>query len=202
VPARPNRVKLPDDVIRVLSAATGIDQVTLVGSRASGLAGPQSDWDFAVATAAFADMRDALPRLTAPLRPIVAQWDRLSRNWCYMLILDGPAKVDLIFDQPHTPLPPWRVSAATLRGIDDHFWDWTLWLHSKYAAGRHHVVASELGKLHEHLLGPLGVAATPAGLGQAVTAYRTARDHWERTFGMRVPRAAEHTVTRGFRPNG
>ena len=31
------------------------------------------------------------------MRPVVAQWDRLSRIWCYMLILPGPAKVDLLF---------------------------------------------------------------------------------------------------------
>jgi hypothetical protein len=31
---------------------------------------------------------------------VVAQWDRLSRNWCYMLILDGAVKIDLIFDRP------------------------------------------------------------------------------------------------------
>jgi hypothetical protein len=97
-------------------------------------------------------------------------------------------------------LPPWQVSAATLHGIDDHFSDWMLWLHSKRAAGRHNVVASELGKLHEHLLGPLGVTAAPSTLGQAVTAYRTARDRRERQFGVRVPRATEHTVTQEFRP--
>lgn len=182
--ARPNRVSLPDDVIRVLSVGAGIERVTLAGSRARGLAGPQSDWDFTIATAAFADVRNAMPHLVAPLRPVVAQWDRLSRTWCYMLILDGPAKVDLILPQPHTPLPPWQVSAATLRGIDDHFWDWMLWLHSKRTAGRHDVVARELGKLHEHLLGPLGVAA-PSSLGQAVTSYRTARDHWEQELGLR-----------------
>jgi hypothetical protein len=32
---------------------------------------------------------------------VVAQWDRLSRHWCYMMILAGPAKVDLIFGRPH-----------------------------------------------------------------------------------------------------
>ena len=102
MPARLNHVILPDDVIRVLSAGAGIEQVTLAGSRASGLAGPQSDWDFTIATTAFADVRDAMPHLVAPLRPIVAQWDRLSRTWCYMLILGGPAKVDVISAAAHT----------------------------------------------------------------------------------------------------
>jgi hypothetical protein len=65
VPARLNHVILPDDVIRVLSAGAGIEQVTLAGSRAGGLAGPQSDWDFTIATTAFADVRDAMPHLVA-----------------------------------------------------------------------------------------------------------------------------------------
>jgi hypothetical protein len=92
------------------------------------------------------------------------------------------------------------VSAATLRGIDDHFWDWMLWLHSKHAAGRQDIVAAELGKLHEHLLAPLGVTAAPGTLDRAVTAFRAARGNWERQFAMRVPRAAEHTVTPAFHP--
>ena len=108
----------------------------LTGSRARGRAGPWSDWDFAVGATAFAEVCRAMPRLVAPLRPVVAQWDRLARTWCYMLILDGPVKVDLSFAQPHPPLPPWQVSAAALPGIDDHFWDWMLWLHAKHAAGR------------------------------------------------------------------
>jgi len=140
-----------------------------------------------------------LPRLVAPLRPVVAQWDRLSRTWCYMLILSGPAKVDLIFSQPHAALPPWRVNASTLRGIDDHFWDWMLWLRSKQAAGRQGLVAAELGKPHEHLLGPMGVMPAPTTLDLAVTGYRTARDEWESQLGMRVPRAAEETVIQAFR---
>jgi hypothetical protein len=53
-------------------------------------------------------VRDALPSLTEALRPVVAQWDRPRRNWCYMLILLGPAKVDLIFGQPHPVASPWR----------------------------------------------------------------------------------------------
>jgi hypothetical protein len=90
-----------------------------------------SNWDFTVTAADFEDLEDALPLLTGPLRPVVAQWDRLSRTRCYMLILAGPAKVDLIFDRPHPIQPPWQVTAATLPRIDDHFWDWALWLRSK-----------------------------------------------------------------------
>jgi hypothetical protein len=45
-------------------------------------------------------------------RPVIAQWDRLSQHWCYLLVLAGPAKVDLIVDQPHPVASPWLVSAA------------------------------------------------------------------------------------------
>jgi hypothetical protein len=33
--------------------------------------------------------------LGGTLRPVVAQWDRLSRHWCYMMILAGPVRVAL-----------------------------------------------------------------------------------------------------------
>lgn len=106
------------------------------------------------------------------MRPVVAQWDRLSPTWCYMLILAGPAKVDLLFGYPHQPAAPWQVTASTLAGIDDHFWDWALWLRSKLAR-RDDLVAAELRKLHQHLLGPMGAARAPASL--AKRSPRTAR---------------------------
>jgi hypothetical protein len=105
----------------------------------------------------------------------VAQWDRLSSTWCYMLILAGPVKVDLIFTEPHALLPAWQVTAATLPGIDDHFWDWMLWLAAKHQAVKAGLVAAELAKLHEHLLAPLGVRAPPATPAQAIGSYRAAR---------------------------
>lgn len=46
-----DRILLPDEVIRVLSAAAGIQRIELTGSRASGRATPLSDWDFRVVTA-------------------------------------------------------------------------------------------------------------------------------------------------------
>ena len=185
---------LPDDVVRVLASDARIQRLELTGSRARGAPTALSDWDFTVTTAEFDAVRDALPSLTTPLRPVVAQWDRLSRNWCYMMILGGPAKVDLLFGWPHPIAPPWLVTAATLTTIDDHFWDWALWLGSKQLAGRDDVVAAQLGKLHAHLLGPMGVAAVPVSLGQATAAYRAARDNWEKAFRCRIPRAAETTV--------
>jgi hypothetical protein len=133
------------------------------------------------------------------LNPVIAQWDRLSRTWCYMLIVPGPAKVDLLFGRPHQPAPPWQVNASTLAGIDDHFWDWALWLRSKLTR-RDDIVAGELRKLHEHLLGPMGVIAVPASLGEAVTAYRWAREKCERRLGSHVARNAENTVAPALHP--
>lgn len=187
-------MSLPGDVVRTLGTDPGIDRVELTGSRASGRARPQSDWDFRIATDAFPEVQERMPAVVIPLQPVVAQWDRLSRTWCFMLLLAGPVKVDLIFDQPHTALPPWRVMAATLPGIDDHFWDWMLWLSGKRAAGRSELVAAELGRLHEYLLGPLGVTAAPASLEQAITDYRAARASWQGRLGCRVSPAAERAV--------
>ncbi len=192
-------VALPDDVVSVLMSDARIQRVELTGSRARAAATPLSDWDFVVTAADFEAARDGLPALTARLRPVVAQWDRLSRNWCYMMILAGPAKVDLIFGEPHPAAAPWLVTASTLHQIDDHFWDWALWLGSKQLAGRDDVVAAELRKLHAHLLAPLGVAAVPASLGRAVTEYRAARDGREKSFRRRVSRAAEAAVLPSLR---
>jgi hypothetical protein len=128
----------------------------------------------------FEAARDAVPSLTAPLRPVIAQSDRLSRYWCYMMILVGPVKVDLIFNRPHPIAAPWQVSAARLAAIDDHFWDWALWLGSKQLAGQDDVVTAELRKMHAHLLAPLGVTITPSTLDRAIAKYRAARDFTQR----------------------
>jgi len=45
-----------------------------------------------------------------------------------MVIFADPVKVDLIFGWPRPIAPPWLVSASTLTPVDDHFWDWALWL--------------------------------------------------------------------------
>jgi len=190
----PPQVRLPDDVLRLLGSDPGIDRADLAGSRARGDALPQSDWDFKITTGAFAEVRERLPALAARLHPVVAQWDRLSTTWCYMLILAGPVKIDMIFTQPHTRQPAWQVSAATLPGIDDHFWDWALWLAAKQQAGKTGLVAAELAKLHEHLLAPLGLTERPATLGRAITSYQAARHGWEQRLHCNISRAAEQAV--------
>jgi hypothetical protein len=143
----------------------------------------------------FVAVAEALPSLLAPLEPLVQQWDRLSREQCWMLILLGPAKVDLIFPgEPHALEPPWVPGADNLGAIDDHFWDWMLWLKGKEAGGKRDLVAAELRKLHDNLLGPLGGEAVPSSIAEAVAAYRAARDRAEHRFGRSVRRGVEAAV--------
>jgi hypothetical protein len=185
---------LPDGVIATVSRVPGVRSVELVGSRADGRATSLSDWDFQVETDAFPAVQRSLPRAVLRLRPVVAQWDRLSRTWCYMFILRGPHKVDLIFAEPHPVLPPWTVGPSTLAGIDEHFWDWMLWLRSKQAAGKASLVQSELDKLHAHLLGAMGVADEPRTIEEALDAYRRARSEREGLFGMSVSRLPQQAI--------
>jgi hypothetical protein len=136
-----------------------------------------------------------LPALCEPLHPIGQQWDRLSSRSCWMLMLRGPTKVDLIFpDQPHEHEPPWQPAPDNLPGIDLHFWDWALWLRSKETARKGELVNGELEKLFRHLLAPLGVRRTPESVAAAAAAYREARARAERRFGVQVPRDLENEV--------
>jgi hypothetical protein len=131
----------------------------------------------------------------AGLEPIAQQWDRISEYPCYMLMLRGPVKVDLIFPgEPYTSLPPWGVSAETLDGIDQHVWDWVLWLGSKREKGEEELVRRELAKMFDHLLGPMGAEDVPGSIAEAVEAYRQLRDDRERELGVRVTRIREREV--------
>jgi len=179
----------------LVSPHPAVRRIELIGSRAEGRETAWSDWDLGVEASDFSVLARALPGLLAPLQPLVAQWDRLSREWCWMLILVGPVKVDLIFvDEPHEPEPPWEPSAANLSAIDNHFWDWMLWLKGKEAAGKREVVSAELEKLFGHLLEPLGKPQAPTSTAGALRSYRAARDRAERLFGTRVPREVEEAV--------
>ena len=179
----------------VLLPHPDIRAVELVGSRAGGSPTPSSDWDFVVVTERFDEVARALPALVAELEPLGQQWDRISAYPCYMLLLAGPVKVDLIFpDQPFESLPPWTASAETLDGIDQHFWDWILWIASKREKREDELVRRELIKLRDHLLGPLGVDRVPGSIGAAVDGYRAARDEREREFGVEVSRRRQREV--------
>src|SRR5262245_43760579 len=186
---------LAERVERALRRHPKIDGVRLVGSRASGTPSPLSDWDFFVETEDFDAVAGDLPDAVAELEPIARQWDRISDYPCYMLMLAGPVKVDLIFpNEPYASLPPWTVSAETLDGIDQHVWDWLLWLASKREEGKEDIVRSELAKMLDHLLGPMGAEAAPGTLAEAAAAYGSARDRRELEFGVRVTRVREREV--------
>ena len=187
-------MSLADLVTEALERHPSVEAVTLAGSRARGDAGPLSDYDFEVHTADFPSVAGALPGLVALLAPLAQQWDRLSDHACYTLMLRGAVKVDLIFDEPHALERPWVVSAETLTGIDEHFWDWTIWLASKDSAGKQSLVGTELQKMHEHLLGPLGVVSTPASIENAVAAYLPALRSAEERLGVRVPDVLQREV--------
>jgi hypothetical protein len=179
----------------VLLPHSAIQGVELVGSRADGSPTPLSDWDFEVETDAFDAVARALPELVTPLDPLAQQWDRISDYPCYMLMLSGPVKVDLIFPgHPYESLPPWTVTPDTLDGIDQHFWDWTLWLASKREKGKDELVRLELEKMSAHLLRPLGVEVVPDSIDAALEGYRTARDEREREFGVEISRRREREV--------
>jgi hypothetical protein len=185
---------LPAAVRSALEADAAVRSVRLVGSRAEGTASVLSDWDFAVETDDFGRLAPRLPRRVEPLDPLVAQWDPLGKIRCYMLIVRGPTKIDLIFDETQEESPPWSVTRETLPGVDGHFWDWALWLAAKAAGGKDEVVAQELQKMHRQLLGPLGVEPPPRSVDDAVDAYLAARDAAEARLSVRVPRTLEREV--------
>ena len=186
---------LGEAVVAAVSPHPAVEQVELVGSRAEGRATRWSDWDFAVRARDFAAVSRALPELLAPLHPLVEQWDRLSSERCWMLIVPGPTKVDLIFpDERQTKEPPWEPRRETLAGIDGHFWDWMLWLRSKEARGGNELIAGELRKLFDHLLAPLGADAPPSSIVEAVETYRAVRAGAECRLGATVPRGLEREV--------
>jgi hypothetical protein len=171
--------------------------VELVGSRARGTPTPLSDWDFAVEVNDFAGVTADLPALVAELEPLSQQWDRLGPDdyCCYMLMLAGPVKIDLIFlGVPHRPEPPWEVAPETLDGIDQHFWDWVLWMTAKEQGGKDELVRQELRKMSEHLLKPMGVDRVPGSIQAATVEYLSARERLESSLGVHVPRRVELEV--------
>jgi len=188
-------VSLGGAVVSAVAPHQAVERIELVGSRAEGRATSWSDLDFAVWTSDFGAAAAALPELLARFEPLVQQWDRLGEEYCWMLLLPGPVKVDLIFPgRPHEKEPPWRPARENLDELDAHFWDWVLWLRGKEAAGKAEVVEVELEKLFGHLLGPLAVERQPGSVAEAVESYRVARERGERRFGVSVRREVESAV--------
>ena len=189
---------IPLGVERSLHDHPAVRSIKLIGSRARGDSTPFSDWDFEIATNDFPSLADAMPSMLGRFRPLAQQWDRLSVHKCYMLVLEGPEKVDFLFDEPHTAEPPWTVNKQTLQAIDDHFWDWILWLLSKEAADREEIVSVELGKMFDHLLQPMGVSESPIDLSAAVNTYVAARRTQERRHSVLVTKTLEEEVRKAL----
>ena len=159
---------------RTLEADPAITSVELTGSRGRGDAAPFSDWDFVVRTDDFLAVADRLPALVAPLGALGELWDPLSEQWCYMFMLPGPTKIDLMFERPHRASPPWTADAPAT-DVDCHFWDWIWWLATKDRRGMTNLVGGELSKMQAFLLGPIGGGTSPDGIAAAVAAYRRVR---------------------------
>jgi hypothetical protein len=180
----------------------GIVRVELVGSRAKGVEGALSDWDFAVSAPDFDAVRTAIPRVVSSLNPLGTLWDPLSRRANFMLILDGPRKIDLLFDEPQGRRPPWTPAATSLTSIDCHFWDWTLWLGAKSLARHDLLVRDELARMSDFILQPMGVAEPPTSLAHAVRTYRSSRRQLETRFGVGISRRLGNSVTTALRRHG
>jgi hypothetical protein len=181
-------VDLGTRVPELLRRHPAVRRSELAGSRAAGCPTNLSDWDFVVETDDLGALAAALPELVAPLDPLAQQWDPLGEPPCYMLMLHGPQKLDLIFPGERVELrQPWEVRPDTLSAIDAHFWDWLLWLGAKRARGREELVREELAKMHGFLLAPLGVRAAPGTLEEAVGLYLPASREAQRRLGVDVP---------------
>jgi hypothetical protein len=195
-------VPLDRQVVEAVERHAAVRCVRLVGSRAAGTAASVSDWDFAVETDDFQAVARDIGVLLESLQPLAQQWDRLSETQCWMAILPGAIKLDLIFDEPHNSEPPWQPDPTNLAAIDAHFWDWALWLLAKQVKGSSELVTSELHKMFNHILHPMGVQVLPASLRAAVETYLVARGRMERDFGVEVPRALEREAVRSLDVNG
>jgi hypothetical protein len=191
-------VDVVDRVRAVLLLDPNVTGVELVGSRSIGTETALSDWDIQIAAVDFDELMAALPALTEKLRPLAAQWVRLSSRPVYMLILPGGIKVDLFADdRPRTSEPPWQAQSDNLNAIDAHFWDWILWLAGKQLRGQAELVHDECEKLYVHLLQPLGATAIPRTITFAVEEYLDLRVSAEYVAQVPVdPRLGEAVFSR------
>jgi hypothetical protein len=167
-----------------------VSSVELVGSRARGDPTELSDWDFLIETEDVDAVAEALPALVADAAPLAAQWDRLSEEASYfMLVLNDGTKVDFILHRPPDLQPPWVVTREALAGIDAHFWDWIVWLGGKRLRGNDKLVGVMLSQvMYDHLLAPMGATAPPATIAGAIELYSALRDARERELGVSVDR--------------
>jgi predicted nucleotidyltransferase len=191
-PLFPSRV---ETVIETLRAVSGVHDVKLAGSAAAGDRTPLSDWDFEL-DVNDEGVLDALEHALQQLTVLALFWDPLSARATLIVIMDGPIKVDVIVPamrNPH-PMSRWTVTAETLPRIDAHFWDWTLWLSAKQLRGQADLVGTELTKMWDALLEPMGAITPTHGVAEAVGAYVVARDEREYELGVPLDHHLEHQV--------
>jgi hypothetical protein len=176
--------------------------VTLGGSRERGRATELSDWDLYLVGDPEA-MMVQVPGVIASFGPLAAFWEPLAEEAGYMVVMDGPTKVDVFPTGGRRRIqPPWVLSAETLVEIDGHFWDWSLWLGGKTLRGQRELVADELIKMHNFLLKPIGVATAPADLGEAVGVYLDARASAMDALGVFVDPELGRQVSHALRRHG
>lgn len=203
------RVVLPTEAPKIvrmvwqtLRSTDAVSSLTLAGSRARGTATKLSDWDLHLEGEP-ARLMAEIPGLMAPLQPLGAFWEPLSEDAGYMMVMDGPVKIDLFPIGGRRSLqPPWEPASATLSGIDGHYWDWMLWLGSKALRHQEELVTGELAKMHWFLLGPLGVERTPADLQDAVALYLEARALTSERLKTSVPESLGRQVLAALRQHG
>jgi len=200
-----SRAGAPAVVTAVWEALQGskvVSSVVLGGSRARGAATELSDWDLYVEGDPHGMVAE-IPALIASVGPLAAFWEPLSQEAGYMVVMDGPIKVDVFpIGASRRIQPPWVLSADSLASIDCHFWDWTLWLGGKRLRGERQLVADELATMHRFLLAPLGVASAPTSLDEAVASYHRARAHAMDTLGVVVPQELGRQVSEALRRTG
>ena len=142
--------------------------------------------------------------LTASAEPLAAQWDRLSEEATYfMLVLRDGTKVDFIVRRPPQVEPPWVVTRETLAAIDAHFWDWILWSWSKRLRVNDALVDVMLARvMYDHLLAPMGASSPPPTILAAVELYRSLCAERERSLDVNVDHLLGATVLRRLSGTG
>lgn len=191
-PSFPSPVETVHETVR---AVPGVHRVELAGSGAAGDRTPLSDWDFEL-DVEDEGVLDALERALQRLPVLALFWDPLSARANLVVIINGPIKVDVIVADRRNPYPVsrWTVTAETLPRIDAHFWDWTLWLGAKQLRGQADLVGTELAKMWDALLEPMGAMTPPSGIAEAVGAYVVARSERARELGVRLDHQLEQQV--------
>ncbi|MGH2380676.1 MAG: hypothetical protein ACRDG7_05590 [Candidatus Limnocylindria bacterium] len=185
-----------------IASHPGVTSVRLGGSRGRGDPVPLSDWDLEITTRDGDAVVSDLPAIAQQVQPVAAQWERLAAHACYMLMFEGGVKVDLILDVPQELQPPWEARPGTLEGIDQHFWDWIVWLAAKDQRGDRDFVRQEFEKMSVHLLQPVSIRDTPGAIDEAVQLFRAARQRLEAEMNTSVDRRMEDAAAQALRRGG